>query len=477
MLQVLDHATSPPGAAAIRAAGYVGSVRYLRRRSPWWGTPLTTAEVDDYRVHGLGLALVYQDNDKGRVLQGFAAGAEDARWALAEAMAVGVALPRCIYFAADRDLISPAEIAAVLAYLDGAASVLGRDRVGIYGEADLIDAAVPAHATFGWQPIAWSRGRVSVHARILQLAIAQQTRVNGVLCDRNNVLNPDWGQNMLIIPREAWGARYSDGADSAPVPYAETWLHHSAGLAPDLVWTDRDGDGIEDDEVAFMRHLEQIGQDRFGAGISYTWLVFPSGRIYEGHGVDRQGTHTGGRNDRARAACLVGNYEGAAPTVAQLRAVAWLLQHEHAADHRTSLALSGGHCDLKATKCPGAAAYALIPEINRLAAGRPITSLTDPIAVAPAPQSEEDDMPPFRPIVFVGERTSSTVNDSTCAVLLPGPDGNPYWWDVTNNWPARADAQANWERTDNGRWDHLDSTKAEWQKLAQVYTSAPVGGA
>jgi hypothetical protein len=84
------------------------------------------------------------------------------------------------------------------------------------------------------------------------------------------------------------------------------WLHHSVTIAPDLVWVDADGDGVEDDEERAMRTLEDIGEARFGEGISYTLAVMPSGRVYEGHGVDRQGAHTG-RNDIARAIVLVGD--------------------------------------------------------------------------------------------------------------------------------------------------------------------------
>lgn len=182
---------------------------------------------------------------------------------------------------------------------------------------------------------------------------------------------------MPIIPRSEWGARHPDGFRDAPLPAAEVWLHHSVTVAPDLKWIDANGDGVDDDERAAMRQLEDIGQSRFGGGISYTWLVMPSGRIYQGHSVDRQGAHTGGRNDIARAVCFVGDYEDRAPTNAQLDATAWLLQHAKAKGWIMSARLNGGHRDLKATACPGAKAYARIADINRLAAGVPIEEERD----------------------------------------------------------------------------------------------------
>lgn len=234
MLQVLDYSSARLSAVDILAAGYPGAVRYLRRRLPWWGTPLTAAEVLDFREHAVDLAMLYQADSRGRILEGFAAGADDARWALAEAEAARVYVPRCIYFVADRDLVSRAEIAAVLDTLDGAASVLGRGRVGVYGEYDLIEAAVPAHATFGMQCVAWSHRLVSAKARLLQLPLADQTHVAGVLCDRNNVLNDDWGQ---LMPTSQNGWPTNPPRSRRQVPGTGVWLTVADGPAGDvLLW-------------------------------------------------------------------------------------------------------------------------------------------------------------------------------------------------------------------------------------------------
>ncbi|GAB3429808.1 N-acetylmuramoyl-L-alanine amidase [Actinophytocola sediminis] len=176
---------------------------------------------------------------------------------------------------------------------------------------------------------------------------------------------------MDIISRGRWGARYQRGFGPAPLPAQEVWLHHSVTGAPaaDLVL-----------EAAAMRTLEDIGQQRFGGGISYTFAVMPSGRVYEGHGVDRQGAHTANRNSIARAIVLAGNYDAEPVTEAQVRAVAELLQHGHAAGWWRAARLTGGHQQAPGaeTACPGRHAMAVIPNINRLAGGGLI---------------EEDDMP------------------------------------------------------------------------------------
>jgi hypothetical protein len=174
---------------------------------------------------------------------------------------------------------------------------------------------------------------------------------------------------VRIIPRAEWGARHDNGAGPAPLPAGEVWLHHSVTAAAN--------------GTAIIRDIEAVGETRFGTGISYTWLVTPNGSIYEGHSPNRLGTHTGGRNSIARAICWVGNYDVAMPTVPQVQATAWLLQEAHRRGWIRVARLNGGHRDLKATACPGKHAYALIAEINRLAARPPIMEddmpLTDPM--------------------------------------------------------------------------------------------------
>ena len=163
-----------------------------------------------------------------------------------------------------------------------------------------------------------------------------------------------------IITRAEWGARHDDGAGPAPIPASEIWLHHSTTIAPDL-------EPPFDDDYAAVRQLEQIGEQRFGRGISYSFLVTPVGLVFEGHSIGRKGSHTAGRNSVARAICLIGNYEASRPTEQQLDAVAWLLVHGWLAGWWQPVELTGGHRDVKATACPGRHAYALLPEMNRRA--------------------------------------------------------------------------------------------------------------
>lgn len=162
---------------------------------------------------------------------------------------------------------------------------------------------------------------------------------------------------VYIYSRGEWGARYSDGAGYASIPASEVWLHHT-------VTKHLSANASIADEKEQMRVIESIGQSRFGAGISYTWLIFPSGRIYQGHSVNRIGYHTGGRNHIARAICLPGNYEANPMTNQQVASAARLLQYAQSKNWIKYARLNGGHRDVKGTSCPGINAYRRISEVN-----------------------------------------------------------------------------------------------------------------
>ncbi|MGH8574837.1 MAG: peptidoglycan recognition protein family protein, partial [Gammaproteobacteria bacterium] len=215
---------------------------------------------------------------------------------------------------------------------------------------------------------------------------------------------------MIVVTRVQWGARYKDGFEPAPIP-TEWWLHHSAGLMPDLEWLDADRDGVDDDEGSVMRQLEHTGQTRFGGGMSYTWLVPPSGRAYVGHSMGRQGAHTKNRNDRARGICLIGNYSTNRPTTAQLDTIAAIMVTEYRAGRSRTFVLNGGHRDLQSTECPGDHAWALIKEINHRARTLAAGSHTTP---APTP----------------GE-------DPVSEIALPRTDPPTDWDSPWSTWPQR----------------------------------------
>ena len=92
---------------------------------------------------------------RGCPVSRFGVDARDARSALAQARGCGMPEGRPIYFALDTDPgpLSASQWKGVFAYLDGAAAVLGRDNVGIYGGRLAIDKALgPARRGGGGRP-------------------------------------------------------------------------------------------------------------------------------------------------------------------------------------------------------------------------------------------------------------------------------------------------------------------------------------
>lgn len=191
MATALDYSQGRPSAAAVKAAGHSGVIRYI-------GTPgrtknITRAEYADMTSKGISVALVYE-NRTGDAGGGYGAGVTAARNARADADSVGFPSSRPIYFAVDSDQVTAADFAAVSAYLDGAASVLGSlFRVGVYGEYEVIERNVGSHASYGWQTAAWSLGERSAKAHIYQRL--GQVYVGGIQSDVNDILASDWGQH------------------------------------------------------------------------------------------------------------------------------------------------------------------------------------------------------------------------------------------------------------------------------------------
>jgi hypothetical protein len=161
---------------------------------------------------------------------------------------------------------------------------------------------------------------------------------------------------LSIASRASWGARYPDGDLTLTGLAVEVFVHHSvtAQLSPDASIAA---------EAEQMRALESVGQSRFGTGISYNVVIFPSGRAYQGVSWNRRGTHTGGRNSTSRSICFAGNYETNQPTAAQISTAA-AIYREGKQRWWTQSAPLYGHRDFSQTACPGRNLYARIDDIR-----------------------------------------------------------------------------------------------------------------
>jgi hypothetical protein len=178
-----------------------------------------------------------------------------------------------------------------------------------------------------------------------------------------------------IRSRSSWGARYPDGDLTLSGLAAEVFAHHS-------VTTQLSPNASVADEEEQMRRLEAVGQSRFGTGISYNVVIFPSGRAYQGVSWNRRGTHTGGRNSTARSICFAGNYEVHKPTDAQIATAAAIYAGGKGKRWRTSAPLRS-HVDVSQTACPGRHVRARLGEIR---AGGQLVSNPKPSTPKPGPK-------------------------------------------------------------------------------------------
>lgn len=185
MTELLDYSWSHPNLSQLKGLGITGVIRYVTGDT---GKALTRAEIGQIKANGLTLTLVYETTGK-TVKGGRDAGVADANAAKNALNDLGLPLSR-VYFAVDYDM-QPAEYALLDAYLDGAASVMGKNHTGLYaGYAPCAREIGRGYAA--WQTYAWSGGKVAQGIKIYQYQ--NGVTVAGGDVDRNRTSLADYGQ-------------------------------------------------------------------------------------------------------------------------------------------------------------------------------------------------------------------------------------------------------------------------------------------
>lgn len=268
--KVIDYAWSSgfPNAKAIRDAGFVGVMRYLSHDA---AKDLSPAERDDLRANGLSIGLIFE-SIANRAAQGRDAGVIDGAFANQRANALGYPDDCTLWYAVDFD----ATVTQVQPYFDGVASVGGR-RSAPYGSFAICEGVrcggVP------WQTIAWSHGKRSTRAGLLQNVFGGTTG----RYDSNDVLIADYGQwsiepepqpeddmalfdSIEAFRKEVRAAlpgwqdgspQIFDAAIGVKVPFrlvprdddkgtegSTLWIFASPGVTVDSCFTDTDGNDI-----------------------------------------------------------------------------------------------------------------------------------------------------------------------------------------------------------------------------------------
>jgi Domain of unknown function (DUF1906) len=228
-------------ANAMKAAGKHFAARYLANLPN--SKCITGGEASNLLKAGVSVVLVWE-TVADRVLSGHGGGASDAREADRQARSLGMGgIP--LYFACDIDA-SPGQQAAINAYLDGVASVIGHNRTGLYGGYWPVKRAFDAgKIRYGWQTYAWSGGNLDKRAQLFQYRNAVKLGPADVDLDRS--MATDYGQwprpaaakpvaaaKAAAAPAGAYAfdGKTSMGQVARSRNYTTTlaWVTHEAGL-------------------------------------------------------------------------------------------------------------------------------------------------------------------------------------------------------------------------------------------------------
>lgn len=212
MAKLSDHAGARPGARATKDAGYDGSIRYLAN-SPERGLPnkiILPEEAREYMELGLFLVSNWQHgkNDTADWKRGYDGGKWDAAQALEWHFKCGGTPFTPIYFSIDDDVNINQWNSLCAPYLQGAASVLDKQWVGVYGGLNTMEWAVEddlvGHNGQGqrwlWQTKAWSmrNGTRTWHPLTVlrqELVVPPDyAEINGIKVDVNYTYAEDFGQ-------------------------------------------------------------------------------------------------------------------------------------------------------------------------------------------------------------------------------------------------------------------------------------------
>lgn len=163
---------------------------------------------------------------------------------------------------------------------------------------------------------------------------------------RKAVRQPAGG--LRIVTRSTWGARAPRGPYAALGRVARRVVHHTA--FPSLKITSPML------ERAHMRVMQGWHFARGFSDLGYHYVVFPSGRVYEGRPASALGAGVAGHNTGSIHVSFAGNFEFEKPTPAALAAAKLLLDRWDAQ--------LVGHYQLQPNACPGSN---LKPRLKELA--------------------------------------------------------------------------------------------------------------
>jgi hypothetical protein len=199
---------------------------------------------------------------------------------------------------------------------------------------------------------------------------------------------------VYLVRREEWGAVGGIGSRIGG-GLKEVIGHHTAspGLSPDASIQEESSYILEQD-IAHSRRPDGT------KGIGYNWMIFPSGRVYEGRGWRRSGAHSPNKNSTTLGVAFEGTYSGRLPTDAAIQAFRELMEEGVRDGHLDTEYVIKGHRDYRATKCPGTALYEALYTLYPVAEEQeeaPPAPVEEPEELEPVEVPEETEAPPEAP--------------------------------------------------------------------------------
>lgn len=212
MAEGVDYAFPPkPRPAVLAQQGKTFVCRYGGKGTT--DKMLTASELAGLRANGVDVVANVEGSAGG--FSGYAAGRDWALAGLSWFGDLGMPADRPLYFSADWD-VQPSDWGNLASALQGAASVIGQSRVGLYGgRYAILRSQETGLARWYWQTFAWS----TVNGKVVWVPDThiQQYRngvtIDGADCDLDRSMQADYGQwGYQEVPDVELTDKYGDRA-------------------------------------------------------------------------------------------------------------------------------------------------------------------------------------------------------------------------------------------------------------------------
>lgn len=160
-----------------------------------------------------------------------------------------------------------------------------------------------------------------------------------------------------IYTRDEWGAKGSYRFPLGTVSH-DIWHHF---FRPDVSPA-----ASVSVEKRVMRGVENFHIDKGWARIAYNFIIFPSGRIYEGCGFHQRGAHAVGMNHVSKAVCFATDGDRHKLTVASFNSSVRLRRAMIKRGSITKVSRISPHAKWAAKSCPGEKVKPDLSRIRRL---------------------------------------------------------------------------------------------------------------